>query len=331
MGPAGLTSFAGILGSGSISNNPMRWIDRIHTMDIAEIDLNLLVVFDALAQQRSVTRAAEALGLSQPATSAALARLRRLFNDPLFVKTGAEMRPTPRAAELAAPVRRVIGLVKEEILQVQAFDPATAEQSFQLIAPDIAEVILLPRLLAHLRRVAPGVRVRTVSMPRHAAAEALTSGAADVALGYFPDLQKSGFFQQRLFKHRYVCVVRRDHPGIGARMTLRQYLDAPHAVVWPEGREHLFERFMQARQLRRRVVLELSHFMSLLTIVGTSDLIATVPSDLAEFFETHGNIRMVPSPVKAPEVEVHQFWHQRLHKDAANAWLRGAIRTALGE
>jgi DNA-binding transcriptional LysR family regulator len=300
-------------------------------MDMAEVDLNLLVVFDALVQHRSVTRAAEALGLSQPATSAALARLRRLFNDPLFVKTGTEMRPTPRAAELATPVRRVIGVVKEEILQSAAFDPATSEQSFQLIAPDIAEVILLPRLLAHLRVQAPGVRIRTVSMPRHAAAEALASGAADVALGYFPDLQKTGFYQQRLFRHRYVCVVRRDHPTIGERMTQRQYLDAPHAVVWPEGREHLFESFMQTRQLKRRVVLELSHFMSLLTIVATSDVIATVPSDLAEFFEAHGNIRAVESPVKAPEVEVHQFWHQRLHKDAANAWLRSAIREALGE
>jgi DNA-binding transcriptional LysR family regulator len=299
-------------------------------MDIAKVDLNLLVVLDALLEQRGVTRAAEQLGLSQPATSAALARLRRLLGDPLFVKAGQEMRPTPRAIELAAPVRRVLGMVREEILQTAGFDPATSDKTFQLIAPDIAEVILLPRLLARLRERAPGVRIRAQSMPRHAAAQALASGAADLALGYFPDLRRNEFYQQRLFKHRYRCVVRRDHPGFGARMTLRQYLDAPHAVVWPEGREHLFETYMQSRKLERRVVLELSHFTSLLTLIPSSDLIATVPEDLASFFEAHADIRVLDLPLRAPEVEVHQFWHQRLHRDAAHAWLRQQMHEALG-
>lgn len=299
-------------------------------MDIAKVDLNLLVVLDALLEQRGVTRAAEQLGLSQPATSAALARLRRLLGDPLFVKAGQEMRPTPRALELATPVRRVLGMVREEILRTAGFDPATSDKTFQLIAPDIAEVILLPRLLARLRERAPGVRIRAQSMPRHAAAQALASGTADLALGYFPDLRRNEFYQQRLFKHRYRCVVRRDHPGIGARMTLRQYLDAPHAVVWPEGREHLFETYMQSRKLERRVVLELSHFTSLLTLIPSSDLIATVPEDLASFFEAHADIRVLDLPLRAPEVEVHQFWHQRLHRDAAHAWLRQQMHEALG-
>jgi DNA-binding transcriptional LysR family regulator len=168
-------------------------------------------------------------------------------------------------------------------------------------------------------------------MPRRAAAEALESGAAELALGYLPDLQKSGYFQQRLFRHRYVCIVRRDHPTIGERISMAQFLAAPHAVVWPDGREHLFESFLQTRQLQRHVVVELSHFMSLLSIVSTSDLIATIPQDLAEFFATQGNIRIIDSPIKAPEVEVHQFWHQRLHKDAANVWLRGVVHGVLGE
>lgn len=298
-------------------------------MDIRGVDLNLLVVLDALERQRSVTRAAEALGLSQPATSAALSRLRALFDDPLFVKSGQAMRPTPRAAELAEPVRRVIATVQEEILRAQGFDPAQADKSFHVLAPDIAEAILLPRLLARLRAVAPGVRLRTVSMPRHAAAQALESGAADLALGYLPDLQKAGFFQQRLFKHAYACIVRRDHPRIGARMTAAEFMAAPHAVVAPDGREHLFERFMQTRKQQRRVVLELSHFMSLLSIIASSDLVATVPLDIAEFFAAHGNIRIVDLPIRAPEVEVHQFWHQRQHKDAANVWLRGLVHEVL--
>ena len=309
--------------------HPVAGIPRIHGMDIKDVDLNLLVVLLHRVEHRSVTRAAEALGLSQPATSAALARLRLLFEDPLFVKSGQSMRPTPRATELAEPVRRVIGTVREEILQAQAFDPSRADKTFHVIAPDIAEVILLPRLLARLRVVAPMVRLRTVSMPRHAAAQALESGAAELALGYLPDLQKTGFFQQRLFKHGYVCIVRRDHPHIGARMSTAEFMAAPHAVVWPDGREHLFERFMQTRKQQRRVVVELSHFMSLLSVIATSDLVATVPRDLAEFFALHGNIRVVETPIKSPEVEVHQFWHQRLHKDAANMWLRGVVHEVL--
>ena len=298
-------------------------------MDIQKVDLNLLVVFDVLVEQRSVTRAAEALGLSQPATSAALARLRTLFGDPLFVKTGLAMRPTPRAMELAAPIHRVIGTLKEEVLQTSAFTPASTDKTFHLIAPDIAEAILLPRLLARLQKEAPQVTLRVTSMPRIAAAEALESGRAELAIGYFPDLQKSGFFQQRLFKHRYVCIVRTGHPSIGAKISIQQYLAASHAVVWPEGREHLVERFMHSKQLQRKVVVELSHFMSLLSIIASSDLVATVPDDLAKFFAGQGGIRTVEPPVKAPEVEVHQFWHKRLQKDAANLWLRGLVYDTL--
>ena len=312
-----------------VSIKMIPWIVKIHAMDIRNVDLNLLVVFDVMVEQASVTRAAEALGLSQPATSAALARLRNLFGDPLFVKTGPAMRPTPRALELATPIRRVIGTLKEEVLQATGFTPATTDKTFNLIAPDIAEVILLPRLLERLRVEAPAARLRVSSMPRNAAAQALESGGAELALGYFPDLQKTGFFQQRLFKHRYVCIVRQGHPSIGARMGIRQYLAAQHAVVWPEGREHVVERFMHSKQLQRKVVVELSHFMSLLSIIASSDLVATVPDDLAEFFVRQGGIRIVESPIKAPEVEVHQFWHQRLHKDAAHMWLRNLVHDTL--
>lgn len=110
---------------------------------------------------------------------------------------------------------------------------------------------------------------------------------------------------------------------------MRDYLATPHAVVLPEGREHLMEQFLNAKQIRRSVVLELSHFMSLQTVIASSDLIATVPEDLAEFFAAHGNIQILPLPLKSPEVQVHQFWHQRLNKDAANVWLRGLVYDAL--
>jgi len=294
-------------------------------MDIRAVDLNLLVVFDAMVEHRSVTRAAEALNLSQPAMSAAVARLRILFDDPLFVRAGAEMRPTPRAMELSSPVRQVVRTIQAEILQRQAFDPAVSPRTFTLLTPDIAEVNFLPRILACLAREAPHVNIRTLAMPRHAAAESLESGAAELALGYFPDLQKAGFFQQRLIRNSHVCLVRKNHPTIGARLTLPQFLAASHAVVKPDGREHVFEQFLQKKGIQRRVLVELSHFMSLLPIVESSDVIATVPRDLAEFCAKHGAVRHVATPMKSPVIDVHLFWHRRFQKDPAHAWLRDAI------
>ncbi len=289
------------------------------------MDLNLLVAFDAMIEHRSVTRAAEALGLSQPAMSAAVARLRNRFGDPLFVKTGAEMRATARANELAPPVRLVMETVKSKILQLSAFDPAQSVRTFTIITPDIGEINFLPSVLARMAKDAPNANLRTLSMPRHATREALESGAADLAVGYFPDLHKAGFYQQRLFRNELVCIVRKDHPSIGRTITLKAYLAASHAVVRPEGREHVFEQFLHGRHLQRRVVVEIAHFMSLLPILTTTDLIATVPKDLADVCARHAPIRILACPIKAPPIDVHQFWHRRFNKEAANVWFRGMI------
>jgi DNA-binding transcriptional LysR family regulator len=294
-------------------------------MDIRSVDLNLLVAFDSMVEHRSVTRAAEALGLSQPAMSAAVARLRVLFGDPLFVKTGREMRATPRANELAAPVRRIMDTLKTEILQSQAFDPQASTRTFTIITPDIGEINFLPSVLSRMATHAPNANLRTLSMPRHATQEALESGGADLAVGYFPDLHKAGFYQQRLFRNELVCIVRKDHPTLKKTITLKAYLAASHAVVRPEGREHVFEQFLHGRDLRRRVVVEIAHFMSLLPILTSTDLVATVPKDLADVCVRHAPIRILPCPIKAPAIEVHQFWHQRFHKEPANVWLRGVI------
>lgn len=294
-------------------------------MDIRQVDLNLLLVFHSMLEHRSVTRSAEAIGLSQPAMSAAVTRLRVLFNDALFVRTGSGMQPTPRAAELESAVRRVIDTVKAEILPVPSFDPRKDSKVFSLVTPDIAEVHFLPKIIACLVREAPHCDVRTLSMPRQAAAEALEAGAAELAIGYLPDLQKAGFFLQKLFRNDYVCIVRGKHPFIADKLTLKTYLAASHAVVSPDGREHLLDQFLNRRNLKRRVLVGLSHFMSLLPIIESSDLIATVPRDLANICVQHADIRIVDPPFKAPVVEVHQFWHRRSHQDAANVWLRSQV------
>ena len=294
-------------------------------MDSRKIDLNLLLVFEAMHRHRNVTRAGEALGLSQPAMSAALARLRAVFDDPLFLRAGAQMEPTPRAEELARPVHEIVQRIEGEVLAAPVFDPVTSARSFTLLTPDIAEMNFLPRLLSHLAGAAPGITLKTLAMPRHAAAASLESGAAELAIGYFPDLHRAGFFQQRLLRTTHVCLLRRHHGSIGARMSQRQFLEAAHAVVHPDGREHVFERFVQEKGLKRRVVVELSHFMSLLPIVESSDIIATVPKDLADFFVRHGDVRYVPTPMKSPVIDVHLFWSQRYQKDIAHTWLRKLI------
>lgn len=294
-------------------------------MDIRKVDLNLLVIFDAMARLRSVVRTAEAVGLSQPATSAALARLRALFDDPLFVRAGSEMRPTPRALELAPAVQRVVAAINTEILQQAAFDPARAERSFTILTPDIGEIAFLPGVLRRLREEAPQVQLRTLSLPRQAAAEALESGAADLAVGFFPDLQKAGYFQQSLFRTSYTCIVCARHPRAGRRMAPKEFLAASHVVVRPEGREHLLDRVLETQGRHRRVVLELSHFMSLLVILPGSDLVATVPDDIATAVGRLIAVAPIGLPFKPPVIHVQQYWHRRMQRDPAHIWLRGVF------
>ncbi len=294
-------------------------------MNIRDIDLNLLVVFDAMVEQRSVTRAGEAIGLSQPAMSAALGRLRTWFNDPLFVKAGAEMKPTPRALELATSVRVVIDTVKEEILQRSGFDPSTTERSFTIITPDIGEINFMPKLLQRFVQLAPRARLRSTALPRKATADALESGVAQLAVGYFPDLKSAGFLQQKLFENPPVCVVRAGNTLIGERLTLKEYLALSHAVVRPYGREHVFDEYLQQHGHARKIALELSNFMSLLLIIESSDLIATVPQDLADVARRYTDVRILDVPIKSPAIPVHQFWHRRFHRDPANIWLRGIV------
>jgi DNA-binding transcriptional LysR family regulator len=292
-------------------------------VDIRSADLNLLVIFEAMARLRSVSRTAEAVGLSQPATSAALARLRAMFDDPLFVRAGTQMEPTPRALQIAPAVQRVVQEIQSEILQEAGFDPATAERSFTILTPDIGEVAFIPGVLKRLRREAPQVRLQTLARPRMAAAEALESGEADLAVGFLPDLHKAGYFQQALFKTSYTCIACARNDSVGARMTLKQYLAARHIVVRPDGREHTLDRLLQDKGWHRHITLELSHFMSLLALLPGSDLIATVPNDIATVVGRHVPLKRIELPFRMPQIQVQQFWHRRMQNDAANRWLRG--------
>ncbi|ALK99319.2 LysR family transcriptional regulator [Massilia sp. WG5] len=296
-------------------------------MNIADLDLNVLVVFDAMLQHQSVTRAGHALDLSQPAMSAALAKMRAQLGDPLFVRTGHGMRPTPRALQLAEPVKRILEMVRLDVLQQPAFDPATASRTFTVITPDIGETVFVPKILAYAQTHAPRIAIRSMAISSEGAGEALELGLADLAIGYFPDLAKPGFYQQRLFKNSFVCMVRADHPRIRGSLTSDEFLRESHALVRPAGRTHLFEQFLHSKNIKLDVRAELSHFASLLTIISSSDLIATVPRDIGHVFASLAKVQLLDLPLQPPSFHLMQHWHTVAHTDPANIWFRQMVKT----
>jgi len=295
-------------------------------MDITDVDLNLLVVFDALLRHRSVSGAARALQMSQPATSFALNRLRKMFGEPLFVRTSRGIHPTPYAESLAAPLEAILDRIRADLLQQPTFDPSTERRSVTFNMQDIGELVFLPRILSRLNKLAPGLQLRTVNLPAPLLEPALRSGEVDIALGYFPDLTAAALFQQRLFSHSFVCIVRADHPTIKDEMTRRQFLDGLHAVVHPAGHMNdSLEAELQSQGLTRKVSMRIEHFLAVPTILSQSDLIFTVPYAIGEELAKLADIKLVKPPFKAKPRIIKQHWHARFQHDGANRWLRSVV------
>lgn len=229
-------------------------------------DLNLLRIFEAVLAERSITRAAErlGLGLAQPTVSNALARLRRLTGDALFVRAREGMAPTPHAQAMAAPLRQAT--LQTTLRRPAAFDPATSERRFKLYISDLGEAFFLPRLLARLRQAAPGVKLATLPMPEHDPQAALESGEVDLAIGNLPEFSRtgngSGWYQQRLLREHYIAIARRGHPllevqGDGSAVLSRAaFGEAAQAVVLPAGTGHgVVEATLRADGLGERIAL----------------------------------------------------------------------------
>ncbi len=301
-------------------------------MDTEKIDLNLLRIFDALMRTRNVTLAGELVGLSQPAVSFALQKLRALAGDALFVRTPKGMEPTPRAERMADPVRHVLEVVQKDVFQREEFLPAVSERTFTLCLSDVGETVFLPKLLKRLSVEAPSVRIQSVSLTPLRLEEAMMAGEVDLAAGYYPDLTKANFYQQHLFTHSFACLVRHDHPLIGARLSAKQFLDATHIVIKAEGRsQEIFERYLEENNIKRRVGLTIPHFMSIPYLLQESDMIATVPYSCATAFAGLGQLRMLKLPLQVPTFELKQHWHARYHRDAANQWLRQVLYECFSE
>lgn len=300
--------------------------------DLASLDLNLLVVFDAILKERSITLAAQRVGLSQPAASSALNRLRRTFSDPLFVRTARGMQPTPHAQLLAPPLQRACELIAGSLEIGASFDPLAATRTFTFYMTDIGEAIFLPRLLAALAERAPRVKVRVSGIPARGEQDAMAAGLVDLAVGLFPDL-KAGFFEQRLYRDQFVCVVRADHPRVKERLTRRQFAELPHAVVAAEGAGHeaALERAFARERLRRRATLTIPHFMAMPVVIAKTDCIAMVPRRLALAFAGLPGLRLLEPPIRIPPIEIRQHWHERYHHDPANKWMRSLVAALFAE
>lgn len=301
-------------------------------MNPREMDLNLLLVLDVLLAERNVTHAARRLGVSQSTVSAALARLRVLFNDELFLKRPHGVEPTPRALALREPLTAAMTAVRDGVLSQTHFDPAVSHRTFVLMLGEMGQMLFAPRLMDAVREQAPHVNLRFVSGAAGTRTGLLESGEAELAVGYFPEFAQSDLFQQKLYAAQpFVCLARADHPVLRDQaLTLDLFARLDHAVVGTEGGyPQLYEPVLRGLGVQRRVVVELPGLAATQHLLAHSDLVAVVPEQLAALFCRDGALRAHPTPVPFPACEVRQFWHRRLHHDPALIWMRQCVATLL--
>lgn len=299
-------------------------------MNRGEIDLNLLRVMQAVDQEGSVTRGAQRLGLSQPAVSNALARLRRVLGDPLFVRSSRGMEATPRARKALDALDVALGLIRQGLRDASAFDPARAEEAFDLLISDLGELVYLPALMRHLEACAPRVKIKVRQLARSSYAEALEAGAADVAIGYLA-APRGSLRARRLFTDGFVCMVRAGHPALDEPFTLERYLALSHILVARRGsQDGPVSAVLAGLGVERSVALTIPHFAAAPQVIAASDLAVTVPSQLGHIYADAG-ITTLPLPFATPSVQISIYWHERLHADPANRWLRDTLVSLLAQ
>lgn len=295
-------------------------------MNTADIDLNLLHAFHAVHAEKSVTRAAERLGVSQPTVSHALTRLRRLYRDPLFVRTQGGMAPTAKADRLAEAVRHALHVLDVAIQESARYDPAASDRTFRLHMSDIGETIFLPRLLRVLTERAPGVRLETFQYDDKDIGPALDSGRIDLALGFIPAL--SEFERTALLSERYVVLMRAAHPLASRAPTRAALARLRYAVVRSHGAT---ARALHELGLASNVRLSMPHFLVLPRILAESDLAVVLPARLADVFRAMGDYVVWRPRVGLPPFDVSVHWSWRYASEPGARWLRELIVELFGE
>ena len=293
---------------------------------LANIDLNLLVVFDALIAEGHATRAAERIGLTQPAVSHALNRLRALFGDPLFVRSPRGMVPTSLAQDIAPNVRSTLEQVEGVLRGGRAFDPAASTQQFVLGLSDYAAFVLLPRLTARLDQEAPGVSLVVRNTSRSVGLPMLEDGTVELIAGNFPE-PPTHMREELLYEEDFICAGRGDHPNLGEPLDLNRYLALRHIQVSMKGNPSGYvDAVLAEKGLKRNVAVTVGHFLMAPMLVDASDLVATEPRRLFTPLAGRLPLRLFPPPIDIPLFRVVQTWHSRHDADSGHQWLRRILR-----
>jgi LysR family transcriptional activator of mexEF-oprN operon len=300
--------------------------------NLSRLDLNLLIAFDALLAEGSVTRAAERVGIGQPSMSHALGRLRRLLKDELFIRAPDGVRPTPRAQALAAPIRVALSAIQEMLLQGQGFAPAEAERTFLLGMPDSVEVALLPRLLAHLETEAPKVRVRIRAIDRFEVLEQLDRDRLHLAVSGLLTEGAVHHKRRRLFGGNYLCLYDPERLPLEPPISLEDYVAVPHVLGSPRGDAHgVVDDALAPLGLRRTIAVATPHFAAVPFLLKGARLLSTVPERPARLFAARFGLAAGPVPVALPDFDVSMVWHASYDHDPAHRWLRGTVARLAAE
>jgi len=290
--------------------------------NLAALDLNLLVALDALLHEESVTLAGQRIGISQPAMSHALARLRDLLNDELLVREGRNMRKTELGQELMPTVRRLVSEIESMLLGRRHFDPGTSRRNFRIAASDYYAAVLLPELIASMRRESPDVRLDVYERAGLPAGE-LARAELEAVLTTGGRVE-APLVSKELFREGFVCVVRKQHPTRG-RLTLTRYVELDHLLVASPGYgPGVVDFALQAQGMQRRIALRVPHFLVAPAIVARTDLVLTVPRRVLEAVDTSG-LRIAKPPLPLESFGVHLVWHRRAERDPGATWLRDRI------
>ncbi|BBT17136.1 LysR family transcriptional regulator [Metapseudomonas otitidis] len=291
-------------------------------MNLNKVDLNLFIVFDAIYTEANLTRAGQIVGITQPAVSNALARLRETFNDPLFVRTAQGMVPTPMAQNIIGPVRNALQLLRVSVQESRTFNPLQANKTYRISMTDLSEAVILPLLFQRLRRLAPQVQVESFLAKRRETTKELAAGrldfAVDAPLNTDPQVR-----HVKLMDDRYVCAMRRGHPLAKERISLDEYLSLSHIHI-SSRRNGLgyVDLALGKMGIQRKVALRSQHYMMASTVLQSTDMAMTVPERFARRHDLH----FVDLPVNdVPALETHLYWHESTDQDPANRWMREQI------
>ena len=294
-------------------------------MNLRRIDLNLLVVFDSLVQERSITRAAEKLAMSQPAVSHALSRLRSQLDDPLLVRSGNTMQLSPRALELHETLHINLLSIDRALEKNPRFDPFTSQSEFTIATTDYVETLLLPKILKILNQKAPGIRLHTRNLASDLPFDDIDNGVVDLVLcraGKHPKYLRS----KPLVEDRFLCAMAKSNPLSRKKLTFRRYLNADHLLVSPESnRKAIVDKVLSQQGEKRRIIATVPHFLVALPAVAETNLIVTAPARLLETIGHQQGLHTTKVPVELTLFTISMLWHQRNEGDMGLAWLRQTI------